>query len=57
MRSSVACGAQGDQVLLCVSSRMAAELSVVHLKIRHRPTRLTPPAIATQDLLAQPLIR
>ena len=32
---------------------MAAELSVVHLKIRHRATGLTPPAVATQDLMAQ----
>ena len=32
---------------------MAAELPVVHLKIRHRATGLTPPAVATHDLLAQ----
>jgi peptidoglycan/LPS O-acetylase OafA/YrhL len=32
---------------------MAAELSVVHIKIRHRAAGLTPPAVATQDLLAQ----
>jgi hypothetical protein len=31
---------------------MAAELSVVHLKIRHRAAGLTPPAVAMQDLLA-----
>ena len=36
---------------------MAAELPVVHLKIRHRATRLTPPTIATQDLLAQTFVR
>ena len=34
---------------------MAAELPVVYLKIRHRTTGLTPPAVATQDLLAQAL--
>ena len=28
---------------------MAAEFSVVHLKIRHSATELTPPAVATQD--------
>jgi hypothetical protein len=28
--------AQRNQVFLCVGSRMAAEFSVVHLKIRHR---------------------
>jgi hypothetical protein len=36
---------------------MAAELSVVHLKMCHRAAGLTPPAIATQDLLAQTFIR
>lgn len=36
---------------------MTAELPVVHLKIRHRATRLTPPAVATQDLLAQTFVR
>src|SRR6266849_3695653 len=53
MHSGVACRAQRDQVFLGVASRMAAELPVVHLKIRHRATGLTPPAVATQDLLAQ----
>ena len=36
---------------------MAAELPVVHLKIGHRATGLTPPTVATQDLLAQTLVR
>jgi len=36
---------------------MAVELPVVHLKIRHRATGLTPPAVATQDLLAQTFVR
>jgi hypothetical protein len=36
---------------------MAAERPVVHLKIRHRATGLTPPAVATQDLLAQIFVR
>jgi hypothetical protein len=36
---------------------MAAELPVVHVKIRHRATGLTPPSIATQDLLAQTFVR
>ena len=30
---------------------------VVHLQVRHRAARLTPPAIATQDLLPQTLVR
>src|SRR5216684_6197763 len=36
---------------------MAAELPVVHLKIRHRATGLASPAVATQDLLAQTFVR
>ena len=36
---------------------MAAELHVVHLKIQHRATGLTPPSVATQDLLAQTFVR
>jgi hypothetical protein len=36
---------------------MAAELSVVHLKIRHRATGLTPPTVATQNLLAPTFVR
>jgi hypothetical protein len=36
---------------------MAAELPVVHLKIRHRAAGLTPPAVATEDLLAQTFVR
>jgi hypothetical protein len=57
MHSGVACRAQRDQVGLGVGSRMAAELPVMHLKIRHRATELTPPAVATQDLLAQIFVR
>ena len=36
---------------------MAAELSVVYLKIRHRATGLTPPGVATQNLLAKIFMR
>ena len=36
---------------------MAAKLSVVHFKIRHRATGLTPPPVAAQDLVAQPFVR
>ncbi|MGB9235918.1 MAG: hypothetical protein WCC04_16030 [Terriglobales bacterium] len=32
---------------------MAAKLPVVHFQIRHRATGLAPPAVTTQDLLAQ----
>jgi hypothetical protein len=30
---------------------MAAKLMVVNFQVRHRAARLTPPAIATQDVL------
>src|SRR5208282_4579415 len=36
---------------------MAAEFPVVHFKIRHRATGLTPPAVAAQYLLAQGVVR
>jgi hypothetical protein len=36
---------------------LAAELPVVRLKIRHPAARLTPPAVATQDLLPQTLVQ
>jgi len=57
MHSRVACSAQRDQVLLGVFPRMTAEFLVVHLKIRHRATGLTSPAVAMQDLLVQTFIR
>jgi hypothetical protein len=41
------------QVLFGVGTRMTTEFLVVHLKIRHRATGLTPPAVPMQDLLAQ----
>ena len=49
MHSGVPCRAKRNQVLLGVFPRMAAEFPVVHLKIRHRATGLTPPAVATQE--------
>jgi hypothetical protein len=57
MHSGMACRAQRDQVLLGVGSRMTAELPVVHLQTRRRATGLTPPAVATQGLLAQTFVR
>jgi hypothetical protein len=57
MHSAVACRTERDQILLQVGSRMAAELTVVHLKIRHRVAGLTSPCVATQDLSAQTIVR
>ena len=45
MYSRVACREKRDQVLLGVGSRMAAELPVVHLKIR--PSEMRPPWTTT----------
>src|SRR6266849_3654431 len=36
---------------------MAAELPVAHLKIRHRATGLTPPAVSAQHLIAQLFVK
>jgi hypothetical protein len=36
---------------------MAAKFFAMNFKIRHRATELTPPTVATQDLLAQARIR
>jgi|SRR5271156_3345758 len=57
MKGCMARGAQRDQVFLRIGSRMAPELPVVHLEIRHRATGLAPPVVATQDLLSQRPIR
>jgi hypothetical protein len=40
-----------NQVLFGVVARVAAKLFVVDFQVRHCAARLTPPAIATQDLL------
>ena len=53
---SVALLAERDKVQFRVLSRMAADFLVVNLQVRHRAARLTPPAIATQDLLPEPFI-
>jgi hypothetical protein len=57
MHFAVASHAERDQVFPGVRSQMAAELSVVHFKIRHRATGLAPPSVATQDLPAQTFVR
>jgi len=52
MNSGAAWRAERYQILLGIVSRVTAKLLVVHLKIRHGATGLTPPTIATQDPLA-----
>jgi hypothetical protein len=53
----MACGAQCNQVLFGVLAGVAPELFVMDFQARHGATGLTPPAIATQDLLPQTLVR
>jgi hypothetical protein len=57
MDAGMAVRAERDQVLFGVVAGMAAKLFVVNFKVGHRATRLTPPAIATQHLLSQTLVR
>jgi len=57
MCTGVACGAECNQVLLGIIAGMTPKLFVVDLQVRHRAARLTPPGIATQDLLPQPVVR
>lgn len=52
MDSSMAFGAQCDQVLFGVISRLAAKLFVVNLKIGQRSAQLATPAVASQHLLS-----
>ena len=49
--------AERDEVLFRVTTGLAVELDVMNLQVRHRATRLTTPAIATQHLLSQPFVR
>ncbi len=48
--------AERDEVLIRVVTGVTAKPLVVDFQIRHRVARLTPPAIAAQDLLAKSLI-
>jgi hypothetical protein len=51
MHPDMALRAERDQVLLGVVARMAAKSFVVDFQVRHRAARLTPPAVAPQNLL------
>ena len=53
MHPFVAFGAECDQVLFLVGTRMAAELEVVHLQILHATADLTSPAVSLQHLAMQ----
>jgi hypothetical protein len=51
MCTGVARRAKCNKVLVGIIAGLAAKLFVVNLQVRHRAARLTPPAIATQNLL------
>jgi hypothetical protein len=51
MHAGMALRAERDQVLLGVVARMAAKPFVVDFQVRHRAARLTPPAVAPENLL------
>jgi hypothetical protein len=53
VHSSVACGAERNQVLLRVVSGLAAEFLVVNFQVGHRATRLASPAIPLEYLVAK----
>jgi hypothetical protein len=53
MYAFVAFGAQGDQVLFLISTRMAAEFEVVYLQVLHATAHLASPAVAFQHLAMQ----
>ena len=57
MRLTVACCTQRDQVQLRIFAGLAAKLLMVDFQLRHRAAGLTPPAVATQNLLAQTFVR
>jgi len=57
MCSSVARSAHGYKVLLGITARVTTKLFVVNFQVRHRAAGLTPPAVATQHLLAQTFVR
>jgi len=53
MHSGVACRAQRNEILFGIVAGLAAKLFVVNFQIRHCAARLTPPVIASQNLLPQ----
>ncbi len=50
---TVALHTKCDEVYLGILSRVTAEFLMVDLDVGHRAARLTPPAVTTENLLAQ----
>ena len=53
MQGRMTCTANGNEILFRIVAGVAAKLFVMDFQVCHRAARLTPPAIATQHLLAQ----
>ena len=49
-------GAQGNQVVFDVGSRVAPEAGVMHVQVLHAAARLTAPAVAPEDFPVQDAI-
>ncbi|SPF44427.1 hypothetical protein SBA1_530063 [Candidatus Sulfotelmatobacter kueseliae] len=57
MQGGVTRSADGTQILSRIVPRVAAKLFVMDLQVRNRAARLTAPAVTTQNLLAQIVVR
>ena len=57
MSPGVTLATERDEIQLGIFARMAAKFLMVNLQVRHRAARLTPPAIAPQNLLPQTVVR
>jgi len=53
MDARVAFGAERDQIVFLVATRMAAEFEVMHLQALHAAANLASPAVALQHLAMQ----
>ena len=56
MQVGVACSAKGDQIFFAIFARLAAELFVMNLQVRHSSAELASPAVAAQHLLTELLV-
>ncbi len=53
MHARVAFGAQCDQILFHVATRLTPEFEMVYLKVLHAAANLAPPSVARQYLAVQ----
>jgi hypothetical protein len=53
MNARVAVGAQSDQILFLVTTRLATQFDMVYLQILHAPAELASPGVAFQYVLVK----